>query len=297
MAVKHGLGRGLGALLRNGVEPGPATASATGVQEIPVASIRGNRWQPRRRLDPEALDDLTRSIRERGVLQPLLVRAVEGGYELIAGERRMRAAAEVGLSRVPVIVMEAADSDALQLALIENLQREDLNVLDEAEGYQTLAEEFNLTQDEISSRVGKARASVTNALRLLKLPPEVKQLIADDQLSAGHAKLLTGLDIPEEQVLLAQETVKEGLSVRALEKRIQKRRRKPRKTRLVRADIPDSHLAFLSDRLHSHFGTSVRVRPCRTYPNGKKTRGAIEIDFFSNDDLDRILQLLGIDTE
>jgi ParB family chromosome partitioning protein len=199
---------------------------------------------------------------------------------------------------VPVVITEARDdADALEIALIENLQREDLNPMEEAEGYQVLAERFSLTQEQIAERVGKARATVTNALRLLSLPETVRQMVIDGRLSAGHAKLLSGLTIAEEQILFAQFVVNEGLSVRNLEKRIQKSRKAPKRPRVSRSDLPKDHLSYLTDRLHGVFGTSVRIVPSKTYANGKKGKGAIEIDFYSNEELDRILEILGVREE
>jgi ParB family transcriptional regulator, chromosome partitioning protein len=300
MAKTHGLGRGLGALIRDATAapgaPGEKKDEAA-IRRVPIGRVRKSPWQPRHTFEQEALADLTASIRQRGVLQPLLVRAVGEEFELIAGERRLRAATEAGLADVPVIVMEAADRDSLELALTENLQRADLNVLEEATGYQVLAERFSLTQEQIAERVGKARATVANTLRLLSLPADVRQLVGDGQLSAGHAKALTGLDIPPEQSLLARRAVEEGLSVRQLEKLIQKAKLAPRRPRVSRSDLPGAHLTDLTDRLHAHFGTSVRILPSRTYANGKKGKGCVEIDFYSNEELDRILSVLGIDAE
>ncbi|MGQ9662550.1 MAG: ParB/RepB/Spo0J family partition protein, partial [Kiritimatiellia bacterium] len=294
-----GLGRGLSALIREGTatpaQPPPAAArSAAGILKVPIEKIKRSYWQPRRIFDPEALAELTESIRQKGVLQPLLVRAKPDGYELIAGERRLRAAREAGLHEVPVIVMDVADNAALELALVENLQREDLNPVEEAEGYRTLMERFELTQEQIAERVGKARSSVANALRLLDLPEEVKQLVAGGELSAGHAKALLALEIAEERVLYARRAVQEALSVRQLEKFVQKAARPPRRPRVFRADLPKDHIAYITERLQRHLGTSVRVTPCRTFANGKKGRGVIEIDFYSNEDLDRILACLGL---
>jgi ParB family transcriptional regulator, chromosome partitioning protein len=297
MAIKHGLGRGLGALIQDRAPAEQPAEAPAGIRQVPIERIRANPWQPRRAFDVEALADLARSIRERGVLQPLLVRTAGEEFELIAGERRLRAAADAGLRTVPVILTEAADRDSLELALVENLQREDLNVLEEAAGYQALATNFGLTQDQIADRVGKARASVANAVRILTLPDPVKKLLAENSLSAGHAKALIGLEIPDEQVLFASRVIRENLSVRQLETLIQKARRAPRKPRVSRADLPPSHLAHLSDKLHAHFGTSIRITPCRTLANGKKVRGSIEVDYYSNDDLHRILQLLGLADE
>jgi len=297
MAAKHGLGRGLEALIRDGTDTADEPTPTGQVLTAPTKSVKKGALQPRREFDADAMTELTESVRERGVLQPLLVRKKGSGYELIAGERRLRAATEVGLADVPIIVMDGSDSDALEVALVENLQRQDLNVLEEAEGYQTLSDKFNLTQEDIAARVGKARATIANAMRLLSLPAEVKAMIADRRLSAGHAKILTGIDIPAEQQHYADLAVRDNLSVRNLEKVIERNRRAPRKPRTVRHDMPVDHITYLSGKLHQHFGTSVRVTPSRTYANGKKGKGTIEIDFYSNEDLDRILELLGVDTE
>lgn len=307
MAIKHGLGRGLGALISDAKVSATSTTSGTketetrlpgtGAAKIPIQKIHKNPHQPRHVFPEEAMADLTESIKQRGVLQPLLVRRLGDGYELIAGERRLRASTAAGLAEVPVIIIEATDHDSLEIALIENVQRENLNILEEAEGYELLVSKFNLTQEQVAARVGKARASVANIMRIMALPTDVKQLIAAGQLSAGHAKLLSGLEIKQEQVLFAQKTVKENLSVRNLEKLIQRMRRVPRKPRATKDDIPASHIAHLSDRLHRHFGTSVRLEPCKTLANGKKTRGTLAIDFYSTDDLNRILDLLGMTEE
>ena len=298
MATKRGLGRGLGVLINDGIKLENKQEKPGGVLKVPLDRVRRNAQQPRHRFDEEALKDLTASIRERGILQPLLVRQVaDNQYELIAGERRLRAAGQAGLLEVPVIPVEAGDEDSLVMALVENLQREDLNVIEEAEGYRLLAESYTLTQEQIATQVGKSRAAVANALRLLNLPDDVQAMISDGELSAGHAKLLSGLEIPAEQRLLAKRTLKEGLSVRNLEKVILNLKRLPRKPRAIRADIPESHVQYLSDQLHAHFGTSVRLHTCRTYANGKKGKGTIEIDFFSNEELSRILDVLGVESE
>lgn len=297
MAAKKGLGRGLGALIKDETPADVPVQQEDGIKKVSLDSITRNRFQPRHTFDEDALSDLTASVKEHGVLQPLLVRPDGDSYELIAGERRLRAATAAGLTKVPVIVMNATDGDSLELALIENLQRENLNPLEEAEGYRELAVEFNLTQEEIADRMGKARASVTNALRLLTLPEEVKAMLADDRLSRGHAKALLGLEIEKEQILIARRAVQDGLSVRNLEKLVQRTKAAPRRRRAAKPDLPASHVGYLSDQLHAHFGTSVRITPCRTFANGKKGKGSIEIDFFSNDDLDRLLALLGFTGE
>ena len=297
MAAKHvGLGKGLGALIKDSsAENVPAGADReAGVSLIPVSRIHKSPWQPRRHFDPDALAELVASIRERGVLQPLLVRKIEDGYQLIAGERRFRAAQEAELPAVPALVMAVSDREAVEITLIENLQREDLNPIEEAEGYQALADQFGLTQEQIAERMGRGRPSIANALRLLTLPDTVRALVAGGQLSSGHAKVLLGLDLPEEQTLLAQRVLKEGLSVRTLERIVEQARRPERKPRARQRDLPATHLQHLSDQLQQTLGTRVRMTSSMTRANGKKLPGRIEIDYYSSDDLDRLLSLLGV---
>lgn len=315
-AARKGLGRGLGALISDNAAapvpaaPAPDTPAAgplTAVSEtqpvpqatpmlIPLTQIRANSWQPRHAFEEEALEELAASIRIHGIIQPLIVRKTSGShpFELIAGERRLRAAHRAELTEVPVVVREAGELDSLQVALIENLQREDLNPIEEAEGYRQLAEDFDLTQEDIAERMGKSRTAVANSLRLLTLPEEVRAMLTDQRLSSGHGKLLAGLDGPAAQIELARRAVTEELTVRKLEAAIASARKKPTRKRTPKSDIPATHLSYLSDRLHSYFGTSVRISPCRTRANGKKIRGAIEIGYYSNDELDRILTLLGM---
>ena len=300
MAAKHmGLGRGLGALINTTPAAAPATPTtvpekAAADSRVPASSIRRSPWQPRHQFEQDALAELVLSVKERGVLQPLLVRRVGTGYELIAGERRLRAALEAGLKDVPVIVMDVTDREALELALVEKLQRADLNLIEEAEGYRTLIEKFTLTQDDIAQRVGKARPTIANALRLLDLPDTVKRLVAERQLSPGHAKALLGLDHPKEQELLAMRAIREGLSVRTVERLVARLRRAPRKPRAEKSDIPREHVQFLVDQMHQKLGTAVRITPSRTLANGRKVKGLIEMDFYSSDDLDRLLVILGL---
>lgn len=305
MAAKPtGLGRGLGALIKDSppepavAAPTPAPAAApapkAGAVRIPLKQLRASPWQPRHTFETEALAELVSSVRERGVLQPLLVRRSGEGFELIAGERRMRAAQEAGLLDVPVLIMEVTDREALEIALIENIQRADLNLIEEAEGYRALAEKFSLTQEQIAQRVGRARPTIANALRLLELPDLVKQLVAERKLSPGHAKALLGVELRKEQELLAQRAVVEGLSVRTIENIVSRMRRGPKKPRAEKLDVPEGHLRYLVDRLHQHLGTQVRVAPCKTLANGKKIKGIIEIDYHSADELDRLLVILGL---
>ncbi|WFB34939.1 ParB/RepB/Spo0J family partition protein [Kiritimatiellota bacterium B12222] len=269
-----------------------------GISEVAIHLITANPYQPRTRFEEEGLEELTQSIIEMGVLSPLLVRqrAEDGmGYQLIAGERRFRAAQRAGLKKVPVLLRTLSDQEALEIALVENLQRRDLNIIEEAEGYHRLAVEFKMTQDAIAKSVGKGRATVANAMRLLALAPSVRELVSDGRLSNGHAKVLLALELPEEQILLAKNTLKENWSVRELERQI-KKRLNPVKPRSLTSknDIPADHVQFLTDKLHEKFGTSVRIVPSKSLPNGKKQRGKLEIDIYSNDDLDRVLDLLGL---
>lgn len=282
--------------------PSPAAAPAPDphhtVFEVPVAEILRSPWQPRQSFNEDSLHELAESIKANGVIQPLICRKTpEGRYELIAGERRLRASMEAHVPKVPVILVDAEDRRAAEMAIIENIQRQDLNVIEEAEGYRTLADTFNLTQQDVADRVGKARASVANALRLLELPDEVKQLISGGLLSTGHAKLLLGLTDATEQTILGRKCVTEDMTVRTLEKLIQRRRAEAAGVETKRPgkpDLPESYVRDLTDRLHKHFGTAVRLSPGVTHANGKHTKGMLEIDFYDNDDLDRILNLLGI---
>ncbi len=316
-AKKKSLGRGLNALMQQAPTPvkkaetpktvtgkpstpikeNEATAPG-GALEVAIHLITANPYQPRERFEEEALEELTQSIREMGILSPLLVRQRKEdgtGYQLIAGERRFRAAQRAGLKKVPVILRELSDLEALEIALVENLQRKDLNIIEEAEGYQRLAEEFKLTQEAIAKRVGKGRATVANALRLLALSPNVRDMVSDGRLSTGHAKVLLSLELKEEQELLAKLSVKENWSVREIERQVKKRLTPAKaKSTSSKNDIPTDHVQFLTDKLHQKFGTSVRLLPSKSLPNGKKQRGRLEIDIYSNDDLDRVLDILGL---
>jgi ParB family chromosome partitioning protein len=222
------------------------------------------------------------------------VRAAGDGYELIAGERRLRAATAAGLAEVPVKVMQVDDREALELALVENLQREDLDPIEEAEGYRSLLERFQLTQEQIAERVGKARATVANALRLLALPADVRRMVEEGALSAGHAKALLGLALPAEQSVVAGRVAKEALSVRATEKLVARLGRPPRKPRAFRPDVPEVQRRHLEEQMREKLGTAVAIHPSRTLSNGRRARGTLVIDFHDADDLDRLLLLLGI---
>ncbi len=301
---KRGLGRGLKVLMQHpasspslaGREVAVATAmGGRSILQIPVDQIQPSAWQPRRQFAPEAMAELTSSIRERGVLQPLLVRRSGERYELIAGERRWRAARDAGLKEVPALLLDAADQDALEVALVENVQRQDLNPIEEAEAYQALADKFGLTQEAIAARTGRARASVANAIRLLQLSPSIRQLIAENQLSAGHAKVLLSVPDPERREELARDAVRRGWSVRELEQKVarggQPSMRK--ESRKIRALHPQ--MTHLAETLQRHFGTLVRIVPLGGGDAGDGTeRGRIEIEYCSAADFNRILELMGI---
>jgi ParB family chromosome partitioning protein len=262
------------------------------VQQVAVDRIAPNPFQPRKDFTDEALAELTESIRAQGVLQPLVVRRRGEGWELIAGERRWRAAQRAGLATVPVIEREVTDTEALELALIENLQRENLNPIEEALGFRQLIEQFHLRQEDAAAKVGKSRVAVANTLRLLKLPEEVQALVRKGQLSAGHAKAILALEAPEQQKLAASLVLRDGLNVRQTEELVNRllagatvtdATARPRRGKAVTRDV---HLADLENRLQARLGAKVTLR----YRQG---RGAVEIRFFSDEELERLLELLG----
>lgn len=298
MAKKVGLGRGLDALIQEKKVTAPVmdapAPDSTGITKISTGRIKVNPMQPRRIFREEQLGELVASVKEHGILQPLLVRKKEQHFELIAGERRLRAAKAANLPEVPVILLDIGDQEALEIALIENLQRDDLNLMEEAEGYRELAGKFSLTQDEIAKRVGKARASVTNIIRLLDLPASIRKMLESGQISAGHGKVLLGVEIDAEKELLAQRIIRESLSVRALEKIVETLKKPAKKPRAEKTDLPIDYVRHLSEKLHQHFGTAVHINSTKTLSNGKKVKGSIQIDYYNNDDLTRVLEILGI---
>ena len=304
--AKPALGRGLGALLGGNpvlAQPAPVVAVAPPppaavpddrerVRRVPLGRIRPCPLQPRKDFPDEALKELADSIREQGIVQPLIVRERGGFFELIAGERRWRAAQLLNLPEVPVITREADDRAVLELALIENLQRENLNAIEEAHGYAQLAEQFQLTQEDIAAKVGKSRAVVANALRLLKLPEVVQKFIRDGRLSVGHGKVILGLTDEKLQQLAAERVIKEGLNVRQAEglvAKLQTRGARKAGTKLETVAPPagDPHVADLEAKLREVFATKVKLN----YAQGK---GSVEISFFSEEELERILQILGV---
>jgi len=283
MATKRiALGKGLGALLPEFGQEESKTILICGIEEI-----LPNRSQPRKHFDESKLQELAESIKEKGILEPLIVRRVAEGYELIVGERRWRAAQKIGLKEVPVLVREVEDRDALEISLIENLQREDLNPIEEAEAFKRLTEEFHISQGELSTRVGKDRTTITNALRLLKLPQEVKNQLLQNRITSGHARAILSLETREKQKELCNLIVKRGLSVReaeALAKRWSKRKARGTVSDRRKREL-GSQMNSLQDSLRNHLGTRVRITQ-----DGKK--GKIEIEYYSHEDLERIVELI-----
>jgi ParB family chromosome partitioning protein len=304
--AKPALGRGLGALLGGSpiakpqgpaVIPTPVSAAVLDnrerVQRVPLERVRPSPFQPRKEFSAESLRELADSIKEQGIVQPLIVREQSGHFELIAGERRWRASQLLGLAEVPVIVRLADDRAVLELALIENLQRENLNPLEEAHGYAQLIEQFNLKQDEVAGRVGKSRAAVANALRLLKLPLSIQAHVRENRLSVGHAKVILGLISEKLQITAAERVLKEALNVRQTEElvaRLQARETTPPKTTAPIMPPADAHLADLENRLRERLGTKVQLR----YSQGK---GSVDIAFFSDQELQRVLEILGVNAD
>ena len=289
MARQGGLGRGLGALIPPGAAEHRAP-SGTGYREIPVTAIRPNPYQPRDAFDEQALGALADSIREVGLLQPVLVRPAGDGFELIAGERRWRAAQRVGLQVIPALVRETDDNTALEQALVENLQRDDLNPLEEAAAYQQLIEDFHLTHEQVASRMGKSRAAISNTLRLLQLPPSIQRALREGQLTMGHARALLGTPDRAFQEALAKRIVKEDLSVRQVEEAVRARNDDAGSKRTAAVEVPGrmrpAGLAELEELLGDHLDTRVKVRL------GAGGKGTMTIDFAGLDDLERVYRVI-----
>lgn len=283
MERRGGLGRGLSALIPS--EPN-SDGPLPGVREVPISQIEPNRYQPRDHFDEESLAGLTASIRELGVLQPVLVRQVgTGSYELVAGERRWRAAKRAGLQFIPVVIRDVTDELSLQHALVENLHRENLNPLEEAAGYQQLIEDFKLTQEEVAQRVGKSRSAVTNLLRLFQLPPQVQKLVAEGQITAGHAKVLLGTPDRAFQEALARRVVADGLTVRDVEEAVRQRSERAAEPGPppdpASSTPPPAALLELEELLADRFHTRVKI-------NLGPKRGRMVIEFADLADLERI---------
>jgi|SRR5690242_14977303 ParB family transcriptional regulator, chromosome partitioning protein len=278
---QHGLGRGLGALLSS---PGPASsaeAPGTATVELPIDAIAPNPQQPRKDFDDKALQDLSASLRQSGVLQPVVVRRLGDGYQLVVGERRWRAAKLAGITRIPAVIREVSDAQSLELALVENLLREDLNPMEEAEAYQRLLAEFGWTQEELAQRVARDRSSVANCLRLLKLPELIQADLRAGRLTMGHARALLPLDSPVEQLRLREQILAHSWSVRATEEGVQAKRARPARRQLRRSP----ELAAVEDALRVALATRVRLV-------GSERAGRIEIAYSSREELDRLAELI-----
>ena len=254
---------------------------AEGIIYIPLDDIKPNSKQPRTKFNEEALEELAGSIRENGVIQPILVRSSGSAYELVAGERRWRAARKAGLKEIPAIVRNLTDRQNSLLALLENMQREDLNMIEEALGIQTLMADYGLSQEEAAKAVGKSRPYVANALRLLKLPEEVRAMVESGELSAGHAKAVAGLPTEDLQLSVAKKAAAEGWSVRKIESYTGDKKARPTKKRAKR----DAAFAEVEEKLSQHIGTKVRI-------SGSEVKGQIEIEYYSREELDRLIELL-----
>ncbi|MCM3664453.1 ParB/RepB/Spo0J family partition protein [Mesobacillus subterraneus] len=277
--MAKGLGKGLNAFFNMEAD------KEEKVQEISINEIRPNPYQPRKVFQKEAIEELKLSIQEHGILQPIIVRKTIKGFEIVVGERRFRAAKEAKLETVPAVVREFNEQQMMELAVLENLQREDLNPIEEGIAYQTLIEKLKLTQEELAKRLGKSRPHLANHIRLLSLPPKIQQLISDGKISMGHGRALLGLRKKDKLPVLVEKTLKEGLNVRQLEQLIQQMNEiVPRETSKPK-ETKDVFIRERETSLRERFGTTVNIKQ-------SKNKGKIEIEFFSKDDLNRILELL-----
>jgi ParB family chromosome partitioning protein len=279
---KMALGKGLGALIPE-VETGKDEQKDFFFCDIDL--IRPNRFQPRLNFSEEDLQELTDSIKTQGILQPLLVRKDDDGYELIAGERRLRAAKRAHLNKVPVVIKRVDDNQMLEMAIVENIQRENLNPIEEAEAYHRLITQLNLTQDQASARVGKSRSAVANFLRLRQLPEQIKDSMTDGSLSMGHARAILGATASTQQLAAWRAVIAKGLSVRQTETLIRHLKSEKKKPRVSRNRTEEIYLTGLAEDLSRHFGTKIMIKKA-----GQK--GKVEIEFYSNDDLDRLIRRL-----
>ena len=295
MAVKKGLGKGLDSLIADkGVKPvekkaTPSADKADGAVMMNISKVEPNREQPRKKFDEDALLELSESIKQFGVLQPLLVQERDDYYEIIAGERRWRAAKLAGIKEVPVIIKKLTEQEIMIISLLENIQREDLNPIEEAQGYKRLIEEFHLKQDEVAEQVSKSRTAVTNAMRLLKLNEKVQQMVIDEMLTTGHARALLGIEDQEKQYVIAQRIFDEKLSVRDTEKLVKNiQNEKPDAPVSAKKIDPQLEAVYrdLEEQMKSILGTKVFINP------KDEKKGKLEIEYYSQDELDRIIDLL-----
>jgi len=275
---KKGLGKGLGALIPERYEE-----KEEKISHVNLERIKPNPFQPRENFDQKKLEELISSIKEKGVLQPVIIRPKEGAYELIVGERRLRAAKALGIEEVPVIVRDVGDVDALELSLIENIQREELNPIEEAKAFQRLIDEFGFSQEEVAKAVGKERATISNTIRLLGLPKRVQEMIANGELTMGHGRALLALSGEHAILKFANRIVRKGLSVREVENIISKKKSAISKPKVLK--MKDHKVMFFEEELQRVLGTKVRIQ------HGKK-RGKIEIEYYSFEDLGRIYNII-----
>lgn len=281
MVVKRGLGKGLSALIPEIIEEEESNSI-----ELQIRDIHPNQYQPRKEFSQEKLQELAQSIEEHGVIQPILVSPLEGGYQIIVGERRWRAANMCGLDTIPAMIKDFTEQEIMEIALIENLQREDLNSIEEANAYRQLMDEFSLTQDEVAQRLGKSRSLIANTLRLLNLPQDTQDLIQENKLSAGHGRALLAVKNKKSRENLVKRVLEEKLSVRELEKIVKNskdNKKTPKKQRQEALKSPI--LVELEETLQKSLGTKVNI-------NSKNKRGKIEIEYYSNEDLERILEII-----
>lgn len=280
MNKKFGLGKGLGALI-----PEEENLAAESVSKISINLIRANEKQPRKNFDKEKIEQLSESIKEHGIVQPIVLKKEDDTYIIIAGERRWRAAKAAGIKEVPAVIMDLTDKEVLEISLIENIQREDLNPIEEAFAYKRLLDEFSLTQEELSKRVGKSRTAVTNCLRLLNLDSRVQEYLIEGIISEGHGRALLAVSDKELQFSLAKTVIDESLNVRDIEKLIKNLGRTNEKINKVKKE--NIYYLDIKDKLQEYFGTRVLLA-------NKKNKGKIEIEYYSEDDLQRILDILKI---
>lgn len=276
-----GLGKGLDALI-----PSLSVGENDKVVDVPLNRLRANPYQPRHSFDEEGLRELAESIRQHGVIQPIIVRSVLKGYEIIAGERRTRASALAGRTDIPAVVREFTDQQVMEIALIENVQRENLNAMEIAVAYQSLMDEFKMTQEDLSVKVGKSRSHIANFLRLLTLPEEVKDFVSRGTLSMGHAKAIVGLKNPSIQIELAEQAIREGWSVRDLEEAVQEAGNKAKNKAKNKLKRRDPYIENVEESLREHFKTTVKIKP------GSQEKGKIELSYYNQQDLQRLLDLL-----
>lgn len=294
-AKKKALGRGLNALIGGIDDPAASIqtveTSGKSVQNIPLDDIRPNPYQPRKFFNEDAIEELAASIDEHGILQPLVLRRIGAGYEIVAGERRWRASQRLKLETVPALIESFNDQQMLELALIENIQREELNSIEEARAYRQLIDEFSLTQEQVAVRIGKSRVAVTNTLRLLRLPEDIQKWVEEDKISAGHARTLLSLESNASQLAMAREIMNSGLSVREAERRVRQLLKKPHPA--VHAEKPrlDINVQDLEEKLSLHLGLQVRIQP------SSNSAGKIEVLYHTLDDFQRIFDHLGIELD